>query len=157
MLLALSLAFALAFFFFLVMLIFLARRSSGEEVKRRLDVFRDVEPVREEEENPDDLKRIPLYQRTIGRAFTGIHGHGRFLCPVCAFFHSETDGTPHHGGRKTGHMEGTAGGGTLVPEHGPFRDSCLLLHHQDPRVHGTGALYHLGRPPFWGDASLWCF
>lgn len=72
MLLALSLAFALAFFFFLVMLIFLARRSSGEEVKRRLDVFRDVEPVREEEENPDDLKRIPLYQRTIGRAFTGM-------------------------------------------------------------------------------------
>lgn len=41
-------------------------------------------------------------------------------------------------------MEGTAGGGTLVPEHGPFRDSCLLLHHQDPRVHGTGALYHWG-------------
>nr|WP_108849590.1 type II secretion system F family protein [Dialister massiliensis] len=72
MLLALSLAFALAFFFFLVMLIFVARRSSGEEVKRRLDVFRDVEPIREEEENPDDLKRIPLYQRTIGRMLTGM-------------------------------------------------------------------------------------
>ena len=72
MLLALSLAFALAFFFFLVMVIFVARKSSGEEVKRRLDVFRDVEPIREEEENPDDLKRIPLYQRTIGRMLTGM-------------------------------------------------------------------------------------
>ena len=72
MLLALSLAFALAFFFFLVMVIFVARESSGEEVKRRLDVFRDVEPIREEEENPDDLKRIPLYQRTIGRMLTGM-------------------------------------------------------------------------------------
>lgn len=72
MLLALSLAFALAFFFFPVMLIFVARRSSGEEVKRRLDVFRDVEPIRKEEENPDDLKRIPLYQRTIGRMLTGM-------------------------------------------------------------------------------------
>lgn len=72
MLLALSLAFALAFFFFLVMVIFVARKSSGEEVKRRLDVFRDVEPIREEEENPDDLKRIPLYQRTIGRMLTGL-------------------------------------------------------------------------------------
>lgn len=71
MLLALSLAFALAFFFFLVMVIFVARKSSGEEVKR-LDVFRDVEPIREEEENPDDLKRIPLYQRTIGRMLTGM-------------------------------------------------------------------------------------
>lgn len=72
MLLALSLAFALAFFFFLVMVIFVAWKSSGEEVKRRLDVFRDVEPIREEEENPDDLKRIPLYQRTIGRMLTGM-------------------------------------------------------------------------------------
>lgn len=72
MLLALSLAFALAFFFFLVMVIFVARKSSGEEVKRRLDVFRDVEPIREEEENPDDLKRIPLYQCTIGRMLTGM-------------------------------------------------------------------------------------
>lgn len=72
MLLALSLAFALAFFFFLVMVIFVARKSSGEEVKRRLDVFRDVEPIREEEENPDDLKRIPLYQRTIGRMLTSM-------------------------------------------------------------------------------------
>lgn len=72
MLLALSLAFALAFFFFLVMVIFVARKSSGEEVKRRLDVFRDVEPIREEEENPDDLKRILLYQRTIGRMLTGM-------------------------------------------------------------------------------------
>ena len=72
MLLALSLAFALAFFFFLVMVIFVARKSSGEEVKRRLDVFRVVEPIREEEENPDDLKRIPLYQRTIGRMLTGM-------------------------------------------------------------------------------------
>lgn len=72
MLLALSLAFALAFFFFLVMVIFVARKSSGEEVKRRLDVFREVEPIREEEENPDDLKRIPLYQRTIGRMLTGM-------------------------------------------------------------------------------------
>ena len=65
--LALSLSIALALFFYLVLSVMALKKIQGEEVKRRLETFREEEEAQEEETNPDDLKKIPLYQRTIGR------------------------------------------------------------------------------------------
>lgn len=65
--LALSLSIALALFFYLVLSVMALKKIQGEEVKRRLETFREEEETQEEETNPDDLKMIPLYQRTIGR------------------------------------------------------------------------------------------
>jgi len=68
--LALALSISLALFFFLVFAIIVLKKASGEEVKRRLDSFRDVEE--KEEENPDDLKNISLYDRTLGKLISLI-------------------------------------------------------------------------------------
>ena len=65
--LALSLSIALALFFYLSLSVLALKKIQGEEVKRRLETFREEEKPQEAEDNPNDLKKIPLYQRTIGR------------------------------------------------------------------------------------------
>lgn len=69
--LALSLAISFALFFFLVLSISVLKKAGGEDMKRRLDSLRS-EDNEGEEENPDDLKNIPLYQRTIGPVISSI-------------------------------------------------------------------------------------
>ena len=65
--LALSLSISIAVFVFFILSIIALKRFSTEEVKRRLDSLRDFDLPKDAEENPDDLKNIPLYRRTIGR------------------------------------------------------------------------------------------
>jgi tight adherence protein C len=65
--LALSLSIALALFFYLSLSVLALKKIQGEEVKRRLETFREEEKPQEAEDKPNDLKKIPLYQRTIGR------------------------------------------------------------------------------------------
>ena len=67
--LALSLSIALALFFYLSLSVLALKKIQGEEVKRRLETFREEEKPQEAEDNPNDLKKIPLYQPTIGRCW----------------------------------------------------------------------------------------
>ena len=65
--LALAIAISVAVFFFLfISLTLLQRADSKREVKRRLGSLMTVEEEKEEE-NPDDLRRIPFLKRTVGR------------------------------------------------------------------------------------------
>lgn len=65
--LALAIAISVAAFFFLfISLTLLQRADSKREVKRRLGSLMTVEEEKEEE-NPDDLRRIPFLKRTVGR------------------------------------------------------------------------------------------
>lgn len=70
--LALSISIALALFFFLALSVLALKRFSEREVKRRLDTFRDETEEEEEETGEDDLKKIPLYQRTVGRLLAHV-------------------------------------------------------------------------------------
>ena len=69
--LALSLSIALALFFFLALVVLAVKQFNGQEMKRRLDSFRE-ETEEEEETGEDDLKKIPLYQRTVGRLLAHV-------------------------------------------------------------------------------------
>lgn len=69
--LALSLSIALALFFFLALVVLALKHFNGQEMKRRLDSFRE-ETEEEEEPGEDDLKKIPLYQRTVGRLLAHV-------------------------------------------------------------------------------------
>lgn len=55
--LALSLSIALALFFFLALVVLAVKQFNGQEMKRRLDSFRE-ETEEEEEPGEDDLKRF---------------------------------------------------------------------------------------------------
>ena len=70
--LALSISIALALFFFLTLSVLALKRFGEREVKRRLDTFRDETEEEEEETGEDDLKKIPLYQRTVGRLLAHV-------------------------------------------------------------------------------------
>lgn len=70
--LALSISIALALFFFLALSVLALKRFGEREVKRRLDTFRDETEEEEEETGEDDLKKIPLYQRTVGRLLAHV-------------------------------------------------------------------------------------
>ena len=70
--LALSISIALALFFFLALSVLALKRFGEREVKRRLDTFREETEEEEEETGEDDLKKIPLYQRTIGRMLAHV-------------------------------------------------------------------------------------
>lgn len=67
--LALSLALAISIFIFIALALVLLKTSgSRREMKRRLDEFAS-EHVEEEEEDPEDLRRIPFLKRTVGALF----------------------------------------------------------------------------------------
>lgn len=70
--LVLSISIALALFFFLALSVLALKRFGEREVKRRLDTFRDETEEEEEETGEDDLKKIPLYQRTVGRLLSHV-------------------------------------------------------------------------------------
>lgn len=78
--LAFSIAIAISLFVFIMMTLIVLRQSDSQrEMQRRLDQFMD--PSAEEEMvDPDDLRKIPFLQRTVGRVEGRSFRRTLFLC-----------------------------------------------------------------------------
>ena len=80
--LAFSIAIAISLFVFIMMTLIVLRQSDSQrEMQRRLDQFMD--PSAEEEMvDPDDLRKIPFLQRTVGRVLGDLMDTLSYFAPA---------------------------------------------------------------------------